>query len=135
MGDQTVEIGGARSGKACKTKAGGHIEAMAIKIEVRGLKLRPDAVNHALGVLLGCVGQNKKEFLPSDTATNVTLSRITFQNFRKCLQNGIACIVSVGVVDSLEVVQVSQGDPEGEPVPSRAAQLPRRLVFNGAAIW
>src|SRR5882762_305370 len=40
----------------------------------------------------------------------------------------------MSVIHVLKMVQVSKRDPEGETVPSRSAQLPRRPVFNGAPI-
>ena len=135
MGDEAIEVWSLRSSEAYKPKTCGHCQAVAVEIEFRCLKFRADTIDHTHGVLLGRMRQHKKKFFASDTAANIAASRFFFQNLRKRLEDGVTRVVSMGIIDSLEMVQVGQRDPKGKAVPGRTAQLPRRPVFNCAPIW
>src|SRR5579864_2355447 len=135
LGDKSIKVGRLRSREARNPKTCGHRQTVAIEIEFRCLKFRANTLDYTLCVFLRCVRQHKEKFFPSNTTANITASRFGFQNLRKRLEHGVACIMSVGIIDSFEMVQVGEHDPEGKAVPGRPAQLPRRPVFNCATIW
>jgi hypothetical protein len=135
LGDKSIKVGSLRSREARKPKTCSNRQAVAVEIEFRCLKFCANTLDYTLCVLLRRMRQHKKKFFASNTAANITASRFGFQNLRKRLEDGVARVVSMGIIDSLEMVQVSQRDPEGKAVPGRPAQLPCRPVFNCAPIW
>jgi len=50
------------------------------------------------------------------------------------LEHDITGLVTEGVVDMLEVIQVGQRDPQRKAVPSRATHLPAGPFLNGTPV-
>src|SRR5437879_527419 len=74
--------------------------------------------------------QNKNNLLSPYAATYFSPSRIRLKNFSEFFQDSVTRIMSMRVIDSLEVVQVCQDHQKGKAISGRTAQLPGRPLFN-----
>src|SRR5918992_4256322 len=78
---------------------------------------------HTLGKRHSCVqhraGQQEHELLAPIAADAVDLARLALENLRQLLEHGVAGLVAVGVVHTLELVQVGHDARDGlvQPLP------------------
>ncbi len=80
------------------------------------------------------MGKSKQKFFTAKTPADITLPRMSFQNFGKPLQDLVPCIVAVCVVNLLKVVQVGNRNPKWKFVSGSRADLPCGPISDGASI-
>ena len=63
-------------------------------------------VNQGLGGLQIEFGKKAGKFVPAQAGHNVRLTNVLFEHLPHGLQNGLSCIVTMLIVDGLEIVQI-----------------------------
>jgi hypothetical protein len=91
-------------------------------------------VNSNLGLGSVDMSENQQEFLSPETAADVRLASIWFKQLGESLEHRIARIMSVGVVDPFEMIQVSNHYPERKIVPRGRAELAVYPNVDGTAV-
>ncbi|HEV2491019.1 MAG TPA: hypothetical protein VGT03_14530 [Candidatus Acidoferrales bacterium] len=97
-------------------------------------KLLTYALDGQQSAFLICVRENNQELFSANARANVTKPGIRLNNSREFLEDGITGLVTVGVVDGLEVIYVGHNNPEVKAMPVCAADLPYGPIFDCAAI-
>ena len=71
------------------------------------------------------VGDDLQKFFSSQAATNVGLAGVRLENSGEALEHDVSGIMSMGIVDALEAVQIGHGYPNGKTVARRSTQFVR----------
>lgn len=68
--------------------------------------MSPQSLGHLISSTHVGIGHDDEEFLAAEPAREVDAASVALEAGRELLQDGVAAVVAVGVVDILEVVDV-----------------------------
>src|SRR5438552_18337734 len=97
---------------ACNAEACSNYDILAAKTESLCQELFANTLDCKRGAVSIGVGKNVQKFFSPDAAAYVGGSGIGFENLRKPLENGVACIASIRVVSGFEINHISHHCPQ-----------------------
>src|SRR5579872_451463 len=121
--------------KSCNPETGGYSGRFACEVKLQRLKTLPNALNRGSCLRFVDVGKNHQKFLSSQAATDVRLPSIRLEHLSEPLKNGIAKLMSIGIVNSLKIVEVGHHHPEWKMMPGCCTDLAACPQINSAAVW
>ena len=113
-------LGPAKSGDS---ETGGRGKNAVPESKLRVLKVFAHPFDRSLRAFLVGMGHHYEKLFSSQASADVGLASVGLENIREGLKHIVTCIVPEGIVDLLEMIQVSHHDPKRKAMPSGSTQL------------
>src|SRR5580700_184060 len=94
--------------EAGDAETGSHLNLLTVERKFVVPQLLEDAPDKEFNALPLGVGEDQQELFAPDAAADVRAAQIGLQDLPHSLENCIACFVAVGVVHTLEIIQVGE---------------------------
>src|SRR5207249_8177938 len=98
--------------KSRQSKASGNIRDFPPEAELFTFETLPNSFDGGECILFSYMAKDQDEFLHSDSTTDVSRPGICPQDISKFLQDQIPGVVTVGIINALEAVQIRHDYPE-----------------------
>lgn len=112
-----------------------YVDGMVIEDEAVSFDNLSEIFSHRHCILRIGIRKQEQKFLPAPASDHIILTQPTFEQARKSLKHIVSASVPIGVVDSLEVINVCKNKGKGSAFAGKKVVLRTQGAIHATTVW